>query len=34
MRLGVIGGSILSAVLGLLVLRLATRRRAAEVASQ
>jgi Na+:H+ antiporter, NhaA family len=34
MRLGVIGGSILSALWGLLVLRFATRRRAAEVASQ
>jgi NhaA family Na+:H+ antiporter len=34
MRLGVIGGSILSAVWGLLVLRLVTRRRAAEAVSQ
>ena len=34
MRLGVIGGSILSAVWGLLVLRVATRRRAAEAVSQ
>jgi NhaA family Na+:H+ antiporter len=34
MRLGVIGGSILSAVSGLLVLVIATRRRAARTAAQ
>jgi NhaA family Na+:H+ antiporter len=34
MRLGVIGGSILSAVAGLLVLMMATRRRAARAAAQ